>query len=212
MLRASEGYIANLQLKAISHAEDITGSESTKQFMKSSENAVAAQTEVLMDLDGNAQDLRRQTGDFSVYSYYSRAGGHGTVIFMLVTVGLWVFCTEFSSTFSRLLPAFTAQLILPGSNHCRHVVRSQCRKPRACQRWLVPWLVHWYWVLGRGISVQRAVVSALFVLTLDTLTHGRRLIFITIISKTAKRLHEDLLKAAVRCVGTKKSTVYPEAN
>jgi len=42
-------------------------------------------------------DLRRQTGDMSVYRYYSKAAGHGTVLVFLALMMAWTCCTEFSS-------------------------------------------------------------------------------------------------------------------
>jgi hypothetical protein len=93
LLRESSGHIAGLQLKAPLEPSSDEG------LSYPANNTAATAQEALMELSNEEQDLKRQTGDFSVYSYYSKAGGHGIVITMLVLVGLWVFCTEFSRTY-----------------------------------------------------------------------------------------------------------------
>jgi ATP-binding cassette subfamily C (CFTR/MRP) protein 1 len=102
LLKASEGYIAMLQLKAQSDSGEIEDLPSKEQSLHSTNNAAIVVPEVLAEQNEETQDLRRQTGDLSVYSYYSRAGGHGTVVFMLITVALWVFCLEFSGTLTQI--------------------------------------------------------------------------------------------------------------
>lgn len=103
-LKASEGYIAGLQTKALSDACEVDYMPCKEQRLSSANDAAIVDTEALVELNETTQDLRRQTGDLSVYSYYSRAGGHGTVAFMLITVALWVFCTEFSGTLDQNIP------------------------------------------------------------------------------------------------------------
>lgn len=100
LLRASGGYVAGLQLKSPSESGGIETSSSDEEPSHPANNVAATAAEALMELNEEEQDLKRQTGDFSVYSYYSRAGGHGTVATMMIMVALWVFCTEFSGMFA----------------------------------------------------------------------------------------------------------------
>ena len=48
-------------------------------------------------------DLRRKNGDISVYKYYLTNAGSVAVGLYVVSVVIWIFCTEFSSKFNLLL-------------------------------------------------------------------------------------------------------------
>jgi ATP-binding cassette subfamily C (CFTR/MRP) protein 1 len=56
--------------------------------------------------DGHSQalDAKRKQGDWSVYSYYLSSSGYAIVILFLASMAIWVFCTEFASSF-KLLPS-----------------------------------------------------------------------------------------------------------
>ncbi|KAF2253629.1 putative multidrug resistance-associated protein [Trematosphaeria pertusa] len=159
LLRASDGYVAGLQLKSPSESDGIETSSSDEGPSHPAKNAAATAAEALMELNEEEQDLKRQTGDFSVYSYYSRAGGHGTVATMLILVALWVFCTEFSVVIVDWWSAANAKSH-GRSNDGQYL----------------------------GVYVGLGFLGAGFLLT------ELWLIFVTIISRTAKHLHEDLLK------------------
>ncbi|KAK7181162.1 ABC transporter [Paraphaeosphaeria sporulosa] len=161
LLKASNGYIAKLDLKAppdTSEVEQSHQKEISFQVAADRNNA-----EGLLELNDATQDLRRQTGDVSVYIYYSRAGGHALVALMLVTVALWVFCTEFSV------------IIVDWWSAASEKTQGQTNNG-----------------LYLGVYIGIGVVGAGFLLT------ELWLLFVTIISRTAKHLHEDLLKAAIR--------------
>lgn len=117
-LKAAEGYIAKLQLKAPSNASEIETLAHKEPSLHVANETVNPET--FMEPNDETQDLRRQTGDLSVYTYYSKAGGHGLVALMLVTVALWVFCTEFSSMLSPIVS-------LRFNNSCAHI-RSHHRR------------------------------------------------------------------------------------
>jgi ATP-binding cassette subfamily C (CFTR/MRP) protein 1 len=102
LLKASEGYVARLHLKAQSESSEIEDLPPKEDSSHTTKDAAVVVPEFLAEQNEETQDLRRQTGDLSVYSYYSRAGGHGTVACMLITVALWVFCLEFSGTLTQI--------------------------------------------------------------------------------------------------------------
>ncbi|RYP12551.1 hypothetical protein DL765_007253 [Monosporascus sp. GIB2] len=159
LLRASDGYVAGLQIKSPSESGGIETSSPDQGPSHHANNVAATAAEALMELNEEEQDLKRQTGDFSVYSYYSRAGGHGTVATMLIMVALWVFCTEFSVVIVDWWSAANA--------------KSQGRSNDG---------------LYLGVYVGLGFLGAGFLLS------ELWLLFVTIISRTAKQLHEDLLK------------------
>lgn len=100
LLRSSNGYVTGLQLKSPSVSGRTEISSSDNEPSRPASNVAATAAEALMELNEEAQDLKRQTGDLSVYRYYSRAWGHGTVATMLSAAALWVFCTEFAGMFA----------------------------------------------------------------------------------------------------------------
>jgi ATP-binding cassette subfamily C (CFTR/MRP) protein 1 len=42
-------------------------------------------------------DTTRKNGDWSVYSYYFSSSGYTIIIVFLVSMAVWIFCTEFAS-------------------------------------------------------------------------------------------------------------------
>jgi ATP-binding cassette subfamily C (CFTR/MRP) protein 1 len=42
-------------------------------------------------------DATRKNGDWSVYSYYFSSSGYTIIIVFLVSMAVWIFCTEFAS-------------------------------------------------------------------------------------------------------------------
>ncbi|RYP65399.1 hypothetical protein DL771_008344 [Monosporascus sp. 5C6A] len=162
LLRASDGYVAGLQLKSPSESGGIETYSSDEEPSHPANNVAATDAEALLELNEEEQDLKRQTGDFSVYSYYSRAGGHGTVAAMLMMVALWVFCTEFSVVVVDWWSAANA--------------KSQGRSNDG---------------MYLGVYVGLGFLGAGFLFS------ELWLLFVTIISRTAKHLHEDLLKTTM---------------
>lgn len=43
------------------------------------------------------EDVRRKNGDASVYRYYAASAGYGTIAANLLSLVVWIFCTEFAS-------------------------------------------------------------------------------------------------------------------
>ena len=162
-LRASNGYVASLQLKSLSESGALEISSVDEEPFHSTKNVAITTAEALKDLNDEEQDLKRQTGDFSVYSYYSRAGGHITIAVMLLIVGLWVFCLEFSVVIVDWWSAANAKS--EGRNNSNE--------------------------LYLGVYIGLGFLGAGFLLS------ELWLIFVTIISRTAKRLHEDLLRTTM---------------
>ncbi|KAF2444598.1 putative multidrug resistance-associated protein [Karstenula rhodostoma CBS 690.94] len=161
LLKASGGYIANLQLKTPSNPSEIEESSHKEPDFDVADDPSNAES--FRELNDDTQDLTRQTGDFSVYTYYSRAGGHGVVALMLFTVALWVFCTEFSV------------IIVDWWSEASEKAHGQTNHR-----------------LYLGAYIGIGLLGACFLLI------ELWLLFVTIITKTAKHLHEDLLKTAMR--------------
>ncbi|KAF1976918.1 ABC transporter [Bimuria novae-zelandiae CBS 107.79] len=161
-LRASNGYVTRLQLKTSADASEIEVFSSDQGPSHPANDADAAAAEGLLELNEQEHDLKRQTGDFSVYTYYSRAGGHWTVAMMLAQVALWVFCMEFSVVVVDWWTAANEKMQGRGNNG-----------------------------LYLGVYIGIGVVGTCFLFS------ELWLLFITIISRTAKRLHEDLLNTTM---------------
>jgi hypothetical protein len=98
LLRASA--VAGLQLKSRLEPDEGETSSNEDEPSQAANNAAASAVGALLELNDEERDMKRQSGDLSVYSYYSRAGGHGTVATMLIMVALWVFTMEFSGKFT----------------------------------------------------------------------------------------------------------------
>ncbi|KAJ5496675.1 ABC transporter integral membrane type 1 [Penicillium fimorum] len=66
-------------------------------------------TEDGLDNGGSYDDLNRQEGDFSVYSYYASASGRLTFVSCLVVALFWAFCREFTTVWLDLWTAANAK-------------------------------------------------------------------------------------------------------
>ncbi|KAJ5869695.1 ABC transporter integral membrane type 1 [Penicillium solitum] len=65
-----------------------------------------------LDNQGSYDDLNRQEGDFSVYSYYASASGRLTFISCLIFALFWAFCREFTTVWLGMWTAANAKSAL----------------------------------------------------------------------------------------------------
>ena len=97
-LLAYEGYVEKLgfvlrdQDLIKEHAEDIEISRIESTVVESFTSGPRTTDEA-----NNTPDARRKNGDWSVYSYYFVSSGYTIVIMFLISMAVWIFCTEFAS-------------------------------------------------------------------------------------------------------------------
>lgn len=97
-LLAYEGYVAKLGLALRDedlikeHAEDTEISRIESTVVESFISMPRTTDEA-----NNTPDARRKNGDWSVYSYYLTSSGYTIVIVFLISMAIWIFCTEFAS-------------------------------------------------------------------------------------------------------------------
>lgn len=96
------GYVAKLDLVSCNEgpseesAENIGVTRAESRLVESF-ISVPATPEDAHDIS----DLRRKTGDWSVYGYYLASSSRYTIAIFLITMAIWVFCTEFASTYTK---------------------------------------------------------------------------------------------------------------
>lgn len=104
-LLANESYAAKLGLvlrdeePSEDHAEH-TGIVRVESTLAESFTSATA----TLDYTNHMPDTRRKSGDWSVYSYYFSSSGRWVIAMFLITMGMWIFCTEFASTYSKPNP------------------------------------------------------------------------------------------------------------
>ncbi|KAI0126998.1 ABC transporter [Xylariales sp. AK1849] len=97
-LLSHEGYVAKLGLvlrdeePIREHAEDTEISPIERTVTESS-----ISVPLTTDQAVNALDARRKNGDWSVYSYYLASSGYKIIIMFFISMGVWIFCTEFAT-------------------------------------------------------------------------------------------------------------------
>jgi len=97
-LLAYEGYVAKLGLALRDedlikeHAEDTEISRIESTVAESFISVPRTTNEA-----NNTPDARRKNGDWSVYSYYFASSGYTIIIIFLISMAVWIFCTEFAS-------------------------------------------------------------------------------------------------------------------
>lgn len=96
-LLASNGYINHLGLKLTDAAieektQHATHDDSTDEESRSSEDLIE-------EPDAAVDDARRKTGDASVYRYYFESSGWIIMTLFGLSMALWIFFSEFPSTF-----------------------------------------------------------------------------------------------------------------
>jgi hypothetical protein len=94
-----DGYVTKLGLTlpdedliAREHAED---TEISRIKSTIAESIISVSD--TMDDSGTTPDIRRKNGDWSVYRYYFASSGFAVVLMFLISMAIWIFCTEFAS-------------------------------------------------------------------------------------------------------------------
>ena len=106
-LLANEGYVAKLGLVlrdeelSEEHAEN-TGISRVESTLAESFITAPATPDDTNDIP----DVRRKSGDWSVYGYYFSSSGRWVVAMFLISMAVWIFCTEFASTCTKPNPKF----------------------------------------------------------------------------------------------------------
>jgi ABC-type glutathione transport system ATPase component len=101
-LLANEGYLAKLGLvlrdgePSQEHAENIRISRVESTLAESFISAPA-----MPDDTNGISDTGRKSGDWSVYGYYFSNSGRWVVAMSLISMAIWIFCTEFASTCTK---------------------------------------------------------------------------------------------------------------
>jgi ATP-binding cassette subfamily C (CFTR/MRP) protein 1 len=104
VLLANEGYVSQLGLAL---RDEHTRNTRVSQVETTSIEASTSTPTTPDDID-EILDTRRKSGDWSVYRYYFSSSGHWVLAMFLITMALWIFCTEFSSTCIKLNPNATS--------------------------------------------------------------------------------------------------------
>lgn len=98
-LRQAGGYVSSLNWSPSSDPSrnilDLTSARSDD--VRQDSPGVTVDTALVTAEVEEVTSPERQKGDFSVYSYYSRAAGHKVMAAFLATMLMNTFCTEFSS-------------------------------------------------------------------------------------------------------------------
>lgn len=102
-LLANGGYVAKLDLAL--RDEDTIREHAAEDTEISRVESTVAESFISVPLStyetNNTLDAQRKTGDWSVYSYYFASSGCKIIIMFLVSMAIWVFCTEFASRCSN---------------------------------------------------------------------------------------------------------------
>lgn len=97
-LLAYEGYVAKLGLAL--RDEDLIKEHAEDTEISRIESTVAESfisVPRTTDEANNTPDASRKNGDWSVYGYYFASSGYTIVIMFLISMAVWIFCTEFAS-------------------------------------------------------------------------------------------------------------------
>lgn len=98
-LLAYESYVANLDLD-FRDEESIKKSDEDARIERTVAESCISST---VDEVNNTPDIRRKNGDWSVYSYYFASSSYTIVIMFLLSMAVWIFCTEFASRYPKAL-------------------------------------------------------------------------------------------------------------
>jgi ABC-type multidrug transport system ATPase subunit len=110
-LKTPNSYIQELKTASATPTVNGSGRSSNDEVKASSlsdQDEEFAEDE--MDNQHSYDDLNRQEGDFSVYSYYASASGRLTFVSCLIFALFWAFCREFTS--KSFLSIINAEFIL----------------------------------------------------------------------------------------------------
>ncbi|OQE44692.1 hypothetical protein PENCOP_c002G03156 [Penicillium coprophilum] len=110
-LKTSNSYIQELKVASATPAvisSDIGSDDeliAAELLGRKDEDRVEAE----LDNRDSYDDLNRQEGDFSIYSYYASASGRLTFVSCLIVALLWAFCREFTTVWLDLWTADNAK-------------------------------------------------------------------------------------------------------
>lgn len=98
-LKTPNSYTQDLKSASVTSSVNSSGISSNDEAISSSISHMKNEDLAEDDVDNpdSYDDLNRQEGDFSVYSYYASASGRLTFISCLIVALLWAFCREFTS-------------------------------------------------------------------------------------------------------------------
>lgn len=110
MLQKNDGYIRKLGLLISEPSADELAPEEIKTASKSNKHEPDLTIETSVEASTAADDaetiensaltdIRRKNGELSVYTYYLTSSGYIAVIFYILSMALWILCTEFSSKY-----------------------------------------------------------------------------------------------------------------
>lgn len=101
-LLANEGYVAKLGLVLRDEASSEEHAEENEISKVESTSAESFNTAPATPDDTNdVPDTMRKSGDWSVYGYYFSSSGNWVVAMFVISMAIWIFCTEFASTCTK---------------------------------------------------------------------------------------------------------------
>lgn len=101
-LLANKGYVAKLGF--VLRDEKRSGEHAENTGISRVESTVAESfipASAMPDDANGISDTRRKSGDWSVYGYYFSSSRRWVVAMFLISMGIWIFCTEFASTCTK---------------------------------------------------------------------------------------------------------------
>lgn len=120
MLFQSNGYVSKLGI-SLPSSEDIV--EETAHEL--SPEPAYKSADMAKETDKTLTDIRRKNADMSVYKYYLANAGYTAVCLYVISVIVWVFCSEFSSKSTVLNHQKHLYINKNASRWGQMVVRSQ---------------------------------------------------------------------------------------
>jgi ATP-binding cassette subfamily C (CFTR/MRP) protein 1 len=94
-LLINNGYVNKLGLSLPAHQKSVDILEDPQLSRETSNRT----DNVAEDSDPSLTDIRRKNGEMSVYKYYLKNAGYLAIGMYVLSVIIWIFCTEFSSKF-----------------------------------------------------------------------------------------------------------------
>ncbi|KAJ5492161.1 ABC transporter integral membrane type 1 [Penicillium expansum] len=115
-LKTPNSYIQDLKSASVTSSVNSSCISPNEEAISSSISHMKNEDLAEDDVDNpdSYDDLNRQEGDFSVYSYYASASGRLTFISCLIVALLWAFCREFTTVWLDLWTAANAK---SGNSH-----------------------------------------------------------------------------------------------
>ncbi|MCJ1308796.1 hypothetical protein MMC25_002451 [Agyrium rufum] len=96
LIQNNNGYISKLGL-SIENDKEIPDETPSPEVQQSDRGLSNAPQNIQEEINNEFTDVRRKNGELAVYSYYFASSGYTALLLYGIFVGLWVFCTEFST-------------------------------------------------------------------------------------------------------------------